>query len=403
MSTSNSTPSYDTPSDLALAISVTSNLRLYFSLTVVPIGMVTDLLAAAIFCTRPLNTKDTKHGYMNALFCFYQFLGLTNSTLSFQTLPYYNIYIQRFSAFWCMFFNFLIRIFQQAASFQQVLISLIFFLTIYFPSKSKFFNSGRFVSFSVFVSWVIMVLVNIEYFWFYLTYTNTNQSVSTPNGTYYVTVSNIAGCTGGSYLNQVSDIVNITFRTFVPFAVLLIFNILIIRRISKSKKNLSNNKVAAALNPNTTTIATTTNNVTTTIASSNASAAKKKTRGDTKFGRFIIAWNFFFLIMYFPWALSFIISYALTNRGIRLSNLSSGSNNTSLVYLYNISLCIAYLYNASPLFMNLIFNRLFRMEVFNLFRFNCSILRRGQSETSVVSRGAGPALPQQDSSTLKLN
>lgn len=115
---------------------------------------------------------------------------------------------------------------------------------------------------------------------------------------------------------------------FIPFLILLLLNVLILHRVSKAKRNISDPR-------------------------SLHGSVIKHSANDTRFGRVLIFLNFLFLFMYLPWALSFIISYALTSQGVRLTTVIEGSNDIELMYLYNVSYCLSFAYNASPFFVNL--------------------------------------------------
>lgn len=305
-------------------------LRVVFSGTVVPIGIVTNILAWYIFSRKALNSKDVKHGHMNGLLCFFNMLALSSSILLTQFLPFFNIYLVRLSDPACKLFNLWLRFTLQVPSCHQCLVTFLFYLSIKYPAKSKFMYEKGFILKSMTVMFAFVLLANSEYFWYYLTITLTTSTYYDPvlNQTMNQTVVSSVTCGSGYIAAMAGDYINILMRCFLPFIILLVLNTLILQQVAKTKRNISD-------------------------PGSLQAAQNKKNKNEVRFGRILLFLNFLFLIMYLPWACSFIASYALSNSGVRLTNLNDGSNNIGLLYFYNIAYCLSFCYNSSPFFVNL--------------------------------------------------
>lgn len=226
-----------------------------------------------------------------------------------------------------------------APSWHQCLISLLFYLSIKYPTKSRFMYKTKFIAASMTIMILGLILLNMENFWFYLdgyfktTYSFDSSTNRTVNKTVYVTTA----CTASVQLSMASDFVNIFSRSFIPFIILTVLTGLLLYHVAKVRRNITD-----------------------------STNTKKNGKSQVRFGRILIFLNILFLVLYLPWALSFIISYTITSRGVRLTS-AGDSTDPNILYFYNISLCLSYCFNASPFFVNLAFNKLFKQEFLNLF------------------------------------
>lgn len=322
---------------LGFAIVATAYLRLIFSATVVPLGILANLVAMYIFSQKSLNSRNTKHGYLNAFFCFLNILALTVPIMFSQLLPFFNIVLTNYSSIACKIFSVWDRSILQAPSFHQCLISIFFYTDLRNPTRSKALYRSKNIAKAMILMVIVLIGVNLEYLWFYVLHTYSTVQIfnSSLNHTVNITVKVGSVCTGDILLTEVSDYVNIMCRVFIPFLVLFILSVLIIRQVNRS------NRLVISL-------------------------AYSRRKSELRFGRVLISTNCVFLIFYLPWALSFIISYTLTNNAVRLTSLVNG-NNKALLYVYNISLCLAYTFHATPLLVNLAVNKLFKKEFKRLF------------------------------------
>lgn len=318
-------------------------LRVVFSSTVVPIGMTGNLVAWYIFSQKALNSKDSRHGHMNGLLCFFNMLALSSSVFITQFLPFFGISLNKISDSSCKIVNLWLRFTLQVPSCHQCLVTFLFYLSIRYPSRSKFMYEKKFIARCMIIMCVFIIVVNIEYFWYFLqyTYTTTTYHDSVSNQTVNITIEATRTC-GSDYLTgMAADYIHILMRVFIPFFILFFFNTLILRIVSKTKRNISDPR--AVLNNST-----------------------NKTANEVRFGRILIFLNFLFLVMFLPWAMSFIISNSLTSQGVRFTNLIDGANDPQLIYFYNISYCLSFCYNASPCFVNLSKNLIMILSVCQL-------------------------------------
>ena len=115
--------------------SISSQVRFYFGVTVVPLSIVSNIVSIYLFSQKSLN-KNTKNGYLNAFLCLFNVFALFNFFLFSQILPYVGINTTSSSYFSCTFFNIYRRWGLQSPSVQQVFITLLFFLNLKYPTPN---------------------------------------------------------------------------------------------------------------------------------------------------------------------------------------------------------------------------------------------------------------------------
>ena len=111
------------PTELVLQI------NFYFSITVVPIGIVINILSIFIFKRKSLN-KNTNMGYMYSTLSLFNICALMNSILFTQFLPYFDIDITSYSEYGCKFLNLWRRFAKQSPSIHQILIAFMFYFSV---------------------------------------------------------------------------------------------------------------------------------------------------------------------------------------------------------------------------------------------------------------------------------
>lgn len=337
-----------------MEVEISRNLGLVYSVTFLPLGIAFNMVSIYIFCQKKLN-KNTQNGRLNAFLCLFNIFALSNSFLFTQFLPYFNIYLIDQSHFACTFLNVWRRFALQSPSFQQVLITVLFYLNVRFPNKLKFLKKKFFLMEAIIFMSLAIFLINIEYFWFeyrkandssLINYDELNLSANSTSFSYMI-------CQADLTLSLISDVINILMRSFIPFIILLIFNILILKVVKSSSARIVNQNVD-----------------------------QRRSRNEMRFGKVIISVNFLLLLLYTPWTISFILNYSFTKSGLKASNIDKNANSlVGLTLSYNISLCITYLFNSSPFFINIIFNRLFKEECIKMVK----CLSRKENQISSMS------------------
>lgn len=302
-----------------------TKINMYISSMVIPIGFIINFFSAYIFSRKALNVK-TRIGCLHAILCIFNTFPLVNSLLISQVLPYFEIYLLEASSLSCKFLSFWRKFATVCPSFQQILITFMLYMSIKYPSKFMSLQNCKKLIAIVGCTLLFAVLVDIPGFFFELTQTNetngTNTTVYTKN------------CVGSDTLTMTFELTTISLRYIIPFYVMLILNILMMRYFYFKQQ---------------------------TIAVSIKGNIQRKNNGPKNFLISIMIVNVLFLVLYFPWAISYLIICVNYFLNVKLLD-----NN--LVYAYNFGLTISYLNNLTPFFVHLIFNTLFRQQILIFFK-----------------------------------
>ena len=97
-----------------------------FIMIIFPIAIVVNSLQVYIFTRKELN-KKTNMGNMHALLSLYNLIAIIFSILLTQLMPFLKVFFKRYSDFNCKLLSYLQRVALDIASFQQIMITLIFF------------------------------------------------------------------------------------------------------------------------------------------------------------------------------------------------------------------------------------------------------------------------------------
>ena len=191
----------------------------------------------------------------------------------------------------------------------------------------QFQNSKKQYLFIILGMVVFAIAENIEYFFYELTLTYSNLTAvnASSNDT---SISFNYVCYASFYLILGSGISSLIFRNFLPFIIMLIFNILIVYHIVQN--HLKVNRTY-------------------------------KARGHKHFFISIMTINLIFFILYLPWSIAQIIvfvQYFFTARSL------TQTIDVGVIFFYNVGWSVSYLNYIFPFFVYIQFNRLFRKELF---------------------------------------
>ena len=303
------------------------DFNFFMIMIIFPIGLVLNGLQLYVFSKKELNLK-TNMGSMHALLSFFNVTAIIFSILLTQLLPFLGIKIKTYTNFGCKFLSFIQRVSLDIPSFQQVLITFQFYISIKFPMKFiAMQNSKKQYLFIILGMLIFAVAENIEYFFYELTltYTNLTTANSTMNGTQ---LSYNYVCYASFYLILGSGISSLIFRNFLPFIMMLIFNILIINHIYQNHLKLNRTYRA---------------------------------RGHKHFFISIMTINLIFFILYLPWSIAQIIVFV---QYFFTANTATQTIDTGVIFFYNVGWSVSYLNYIFPFFVYIQFNRLFRKELF---------------------------------------
>ena len=128
-----------------------------------------------------------------------------------------NISIQSDSI--CRFVTFIKRYIYICSSWMLVLITFdrVIFVLYRYQNRFKFMRNKLVLTASIFGILTFLALVNIPNLFFYLD-------------------SSSLSCTSSNIIDATTDIISIVFRTFLPFALMIVFNLLMVQKVFRNAK-----------------------------------------------------------------------------------------------------------------------------------------------------------------------
>nr|QVK45696.1 G protein-coupled receptor [Proales similis] len=311
---------------IVYARQISRDLNYYFSVIVLPIGVVLNLVSFIVFLRKSLNNK-TNMGFLCAVLCGFNVVALTSGVIV-NGLLYFGIKVEEGSYQACQFFGVWNRWILHLPSFQQVFMSIDIYISVTYPNRFQKFRSKSSYAKLIVAMVVISFIVNILPFFndFDSIYTTTSDQNNLTNITTNTTTSD-STCSNLESLGLISDIINVLMRDLIPFSIMLVLNILMIKNLFKSKMALKTQR-----------------------------GTFKK---EYQFSISVVAMNFVFLVIYTPWSITFLI--------YQVYRFNPDLTNEYLLELFllfqTVSNCLAYINNFSVFFINFIFNTLYRVEL----------------------------------------
>nr|QVK45695.1 G protein-coupled receptor [Proales similis] len=313
---------------------LTANLfTFYTSITVMPIGLVLNLISAIVFL-RPSLNKDTNMGFLSAVLCGFNFIALASS-MSINLMLHFKFDILGDSSFSCKFFRMWKAWSLHFSSFQQVLVSLDVYIAVSYPGRFKRFRTKRSYAKLITLLVVLTFLANsINLFSDFTLLTNlgiqsfnisSDELLEYFNSTLAVNYT-LNNCSNSMGLDLIADVINILLRNLIPFIVMLVLNSLMIRNFFRSKKIIGQ---------------------------------RREKNRDHQFVFSILAMNFLFLVIYTPWSVAFIISQVYDF----VPSIANAFVVELLRFYTAIANGLAFINNFSIFFTSLAFNVLFRSEL----------------------------------------
>ena len=157
---------------------------------------------------------------------------------------------------------------------------------------------------------------------------------------------NATVCTQSSIANLVTNLISNLMRVFIPFTVMVILNLLVVRNLKKSKSRVGAANVAQ-------------------IASQNNQNGRQISNRQFRFMVSTLIVDFMYLIFYLPIA----VSLTVTTNNMFSNSLTSDPVANEMYNIYSSLAQMFALGHSSVLFfLFLIFNRIFRVELIILLR-----------------------------------
>jgi len=282
------------------------SLYFYSSVLIVPMGILLNLIQIRVFSSKEFTKSNI--GFLMNTFVILQSLALIWTIIVFRYLTVIGINISNLSEFTCVTFLNIVRIIQEIPLFFQTFVSFINYLSVAYPSMYKIFLKKRNI---------IFCLIGIIIFIFVANIPNLFRNIVTLNTT---NLSNTQICIATNQADMISSIDFALFRFFIPFILFILINILSIKTIMKSKRNL-----------------------------------KVTLKKEIAFSKVLIYLGCLFFLFNFP--LSFIVIIQIIYQYF----ISSSTSQLNYInFLIDCSRIFAWSYYGCGFFINSIFNKRFR-------------------------------------------
>jgi hypothetical protein len=296
-----------------LFLSSLNKTILYYYLTVlIPIGIVTNTISILIFM-RP-NMNKTTMGFYNITIAISNILALLCYVFVQNLQVFFNVNFLTLSPAACPLGYLVRRTIRELTPMIEAFVTVDRFCAVFYPRRFKILTNKKKLLAGMFVMYVILVLLSFQNWFFYL-----RVSKSSNNTT-------VATCTAIPLVSISSDLVSNLLRVYIPISIMAILNVFIIRKLSETKTKL------------------------------NKTSNESK---DRNFTVTVTSMNLFFIFFNLPVCIVYIVNIVYDNFLVtdRLAK-------ARLTFIFNMFYFMATTYYMMFFFTNLVFNKLFRGEIF---------------------------------------
>jgi hypothetical protein len=289
-------------------LKISNEINNYSVIVQSAIGIPANLISIVIFAR--LMRNKTNIGYLYMWQSFLDLCLLLDYLLLFQSAKTLGIDLYIVNDFWCKLISFIRRFIVHVSSWIAVFITFDRFIFVIYghTDRFKFMKKKRYLTLCIASILFVIMVLDIPNLFFYM------------NG----------NCTAHNAIIISSDIISILFRTYIPFTLMIIFNLMMIKKACNRAK------------------------VSTMRKSTNL------TRKEYQFTVAVIAYDIFFLLLNFPRSLYFIM-YDV--------NLYSGAFDGNPIFSANYSIFNAVTSNLVTFIQTfsfliyLAFNKIYQQEI----------------------------------------
>ena len=305
-------------------------INFYCPLSFILIGIFLNIITAKIFNKNPF--KNTNLGLLNQCLSLIDVFSLSVAFAVYFSASIDND-VQTLNYFTCKFFNIVKRFFIKLSSWTQVLITLDRVSDVLYPNRFHAIKKRKNVLIILFVMCTILGFIFIADGLY-----NIEEGKKIIKNQTTITHA----CNSLFIPILVSDTTSLLFRTVIPFTIIAISNIVMVRKLRQSKFKVY---------------------------------ADKKLKKENQFTFIVIFLNAIFLISQVP--LSAINVWRLLQHFLKFDQFQLDE----IKFLYNISFMLVYLYESSQFVINMVFNRIFRRIFFK--KFICKKPSKNQSISNI--------------------
>jgi hypothetical protein len=316
-----------TLTDLVFYTRTSKQIQYFFIMYCTPIGIFTNFLTVLIFSRKTFHNQ-TNMGLYNMIIATSNIITLFYYMLVQESELVYGVNMYTQFDFACRFLNLLRRSIRQMTPLVECVVTTDRFLDVFYPNRFRTLKTKR----------AILTIIICVYS-FYICLNSVNLFYEIYERKSPITNQTVQICSGSKEIQFWSDIIATFLRTYFPMIIMIVFNVLIVYKLKKSKSKMATKK--------------TTNS---------------KNTKENRFTMCVTLMNLSFTLLNLPIS----IMYVIRNYYVNILD----ANNKSMIlinFYFDMFYLTATLYYMIFFFLNLFINQLFRKEfinsVFSVFRF----------------------------------
>jgi hypothetical protein len=329
---------------LAKLADISNGVTYYFTVTIVPIGILINILSTLVFLRK--NIRSTNMAFYN------QMISITNAfTLLFYLLVYqsallFNDNFFAVSDWLCKVLYFVRKTIREIGPIIESVMTFDRLMSVLFPTKYKFLKKKKTIVAIILATFLVYSGISFQNFQYYLSITYKNGT----NGSMLVASKS---CTATRLVSIEGNFVSASLRSVVPFLIMLVCNLLMIKKL-KAKKA---------------------------IRSRRSSSSDSQHSKESQFTKTVMVLNVWFLILNFPEALLYIVKDVYSF----YEPLTSPTGQI-LTFCWNMVYLLTVLHYIVNNFLNLKYNSIFRKEAFKMLRMKATSVAVNEMIQSITNQ-----------------
>ncbi|CAF0879695.1 unnamed protein product [Brachionus calyciflorus] len=333
---------------------ISNSISFIYLVIIIPFGFIANCVSIWIYL-RPNLNKKSNTGFLYLCLSIMNIISLLNYAFIVRSRNLFGYTID----VTCGVDDYIRRNIFNATSWIQALISFDRFLFIFFPAKNKLFSQKKYLFMLMGCIMCFILITNSTNL-----ISNSVISISFNNLTNQTVISE--SCVQTKIVSLATDFIAILMRLYIPFLIMVILNLLVIKKLYRTKKRVKKSTSNTIL-------------IQVTTSSKNLVSNGQRTfsNKEYKFVFATITMDLVFWIFYAPVSINLTLS--IVNTFTRIFTQRVPAANYSLYS--NLSQLMAFTYHSVAIFMYLAFNQHFRAEFLALFKLN-SILPKWLSRPS---------------------
>jgi hypothetical protein len=288
------------------------SIQFYYLRVAAPIGIVFNALAILIFTHKSLN--KTNMGFYNTLIALANMLVLLFYMFVQNSMLLLGIDLTTASYLSCPLIYFFRRTIRELPPMIETLVTVDRFLNVFYIARFRaILQSKRFILTTILFIYLIVSALSFENLLYHL------SPVNNETATFH--------CTASPLVSISADLISSLLRNYLPSTAMIVLNVFIINKLKQSKSK-SNSRVQSK---------------------------------ESDFTRSVVSLNFVFMAFNLPESIVYLIKIVFDHL-----TMCSDVAKVRITFMFQLAYFISTFYYMAFFFTNLMFNKLFRRQVFKL-------------------------------------